>query len=547
MNVKLINCLKIFRDTFPPYGLGVLNAFLNSHSIRSDIFDLDVVVKYHNSLGEKSSIVNLRYLRENYDTIYSILKLNKFDSYLDMQFERMLKKINLNGVDVVGLNSHDSEIYVPLYLAKKIKEKTGCTVVIGGSHVKRINYDRLKYFIDNLNVDYVDYFVMLYPDKFFLRLNENKIRKTLQGKAEIFPEEEYIKNPNNKTLEGVSDKHLDFTIPLYNKEHLELYKIDMKKIRFFYPRFNNVLLNKLESLDGGKPILILPYIFMKGCTHNCAFCFAGLQKPFKLDVEKVVSSVKAMKEEYKCDNFYFINNNLVMDKEYAINLFKRLSDETGIKWSDASSIRGLDNKMLKLMSDSGCIQLLFGLESASQKILKYVHKNIDYNEIGYYTKCFKNCDKNNIWVVVDLILGFPYETRDDIRRSVSYIEENKEFINGVYPLYFTMFDSSVMFSNPKKYGLEIVDDKVVRERIMSVFGKDVDVYRKVFYRTFPFNEIDGGLGWEEKQNQIRRTFRRFNRYVSNRFKTQIYVHYPIFFLYNMFNGNKKDIVRFLTP
>lgn len=546
MKVKLINCLKIFRDSFPPYGLGIINAFLNNHSIKSDIFDLDIVVKYHNSLGKRSSAVNLDYLKRNYDSIYRILKLKKFNFYLDLQFEKMLKKINLNDVDVVGLNSHDNEIYTSLYLAKKIKEKRGCTVVIGGSHIKRISYDRLKYFIENLNINYVDYFVKIKPDAFFLRLDKNKAYNTM-GKPEIFPGEESAKISSDKKSDyDDSFKYFDFGIPMYNKEHLELYKIDMKKIKFFYPKFNNLLLNKFENLHDSKPILILPYVFMRGCTHNCAFCFAGLQKPFKLDIETVLSGIKAMKEEYKCDNFYFLNNNLVMDKEYAIKLFKKMSDEVNIRWSDASSIKGLDYKMLKLMSDSGCIQLLFGLESASQKILKYVHKNVNYNKIEYYTNCFKNCDKNNIWVVVDMILGFPYETQEDIERSVKYLDENKNLINGVFPLSFTMYDNSVMFTNPKKYGLEIADDKLIRERTASVFGKDADVYRKIYYRTFPFNELETGLSWESKQNQIKRTYMNFNRYLSRTFKTKIYVHYPIFFLYDMFDGNKKDIMKFLA-
>lgn len=539
MKVKLINNLKIFRDTFPPYGLGVMNAFLNNNSIKSDIFDLDIVVKYHNSLGKGPYAVNIDYLRKNYSKIYRILKKKINDRYMDLQFERMLKKINLNDVDVVGINSHDSEIYISLYLAKKIKEKKDCTVVIGGSHALRLSYERMIYFIDELNINYVDYIVAQKPYNFFLKLDKGEF-PLHNKKVKLLPEKKDIIKPNDEKFY----KTYDFNVPLYNKEHLELYNIDIKKIKFFYPRLNKFLIDKFKTLNN-KPVLVLPYLFTRGCINNCAFCFAGLQKPIKVDVDIVMSNIKAMQKKYKCNNFYFLNNNISGDKEYAIKLSKRLADETNIMWSDAASIKGLDSPTLKLMSDSGCIQLLFGLESASQRMLKYVHKNIDYNEIEYYTRCFKDCDKNNIWVVADVIAGFPYETEDDIKKSISYLDKNRDIINGVFVLQFIMFDNSPMYKNPKKYRLEIVGEEELRKKIISKFGNDVDVYQKIYYRNLPFNEVDTGLNWWEKQKQVRVTRRRVNQYIYKRFKTNFYVHYPIFYLYNAFDGDKKGIIEFL--
>lgn len=540
MRVKLINCLKLFRDTFPPYGLGMINTFLRNNSIKSEIFDLDIAVKHKNSLKQKSTNVHHGYLKNNYDNMYKFLKLKNPNCYLDFQFEKMVKEINLNDVDVVGINSHDDEIYMSLYLAKKIKEKSGCYIAIGGSHVVRMPENRLKYFINDLGIDYVDCFVKSKkPYNFFLELQKSKRYTESKGKPEIFSK---TKDTKNTETENKSDVN----IPLYNKDHLELYKMDIKKIKHFYPRLNDLLINKFENLQKGKPVLILPYVFTGGCVNKCAFCFASMEKPYKADIESVISDIKAMQKEHQCDNFYFLNNNVTMDKEYALKLFKKFSDELSIRWSDASSIRNLDKKTLSIMADSGCIQLLFGLESASQKLLNYTNKNANYNKVEYYTKCFENCDKNNIWVVVDIIAGLPYETEEDIKRSIDYLEKNKKFINGVFVLPFSLYQNSLMAYNPKKYGLEILNEEQTKEDVLKRLGKNVDVYKEIYYRTLTFNEIDGGLNWIEKQEKIERTRKTFKDYISNSFKTHFYVHYPIFFLYNAFNNDKKNIIRFLT-
>ncbi len=104
-------------------------------------------------------------------------------------------------------------------------------------------------------------------------------------------------------------------------------------------------------------------------------------------------------------------------------------------------------------------------------------------------------------------VGFPYETEDDIQRTVRYLDSNKSLISGIFVLPFTMYDNSVMFKSPRKYGLEIVNEERVREKVISRFGKDVDVYRKINYRNMPFNEIDKELNWREKQKQIKKDYK----------------------------------------
>lgn len=540
MKVKLINTVKLFRDTFPPYGLGLINAFLNNNSIESDIFDLDIVVKHQNSLLDMRLFIDLDYLRMNYDDIYDMLKLGILDPYFDIQFEKFVNKIDFNDVDVAGLTCPDNEIYTSLYLAKKIKNKFGCTTIIGGTHIVRMSSNRLRYFIDTLKVNYVDYFVKEKEYDFFLGLLGGKLPKH-QNRAKIFP---YKKELNHQC--GVKfDKKcfINFDIPLYNKEHLALYKIDIKKIKHFYPRLNSTLVDKFSKL-GGEPVLILPYVFTKGCPNNCAFCFAGLQKFEEEDVDITISRIKTMQKEYDCNNFFFLNNNIIANKKNAEILFKRLKNEMSIKWCDSCAINGLDDPMLKLMSSSGCIQLLFGLESGSQRILEYVHKNINYNKIKFYTECFKNCNKNNIWVVADLIAGIPYETDEDVERTLNCLDLNRDLINGILTLPFALHEDSAMYKNPSKYGLRILDEKVARKRIKEKYGANVDVYKKIYYRDILFDEVNGLDCWK-KQKQIKASKQKIGNYAYKNFTTQFSIHYAIFYLYNLFNGNKKEIISYL--
>lgn len=532
MKIKLVNATKLFNETFPPYGLALINTFLSKNSIKSSIFDLDIVVKHHNSLGKEPLFVDRDYLRKNYSKIYDVLKGNAADEYLELQFDKMLEKINLKGFDVVGINNHDNEIYISLYLAKKIKEKQDCTIVIGGTQVRRMDANRLRCFIADLNIKYVDFFVKHNPYDFFLKMDKYKTA-TKPDKPEVHEKERDWSDMNN------------YAIPLYNKEHLELYKTDMSKIHFYY-KLSDPLLAKfkdLKSVKNCKPLLILPYKFMEGCTNNCAFCFTH-KNTFKLDIDTVLTNIKAMGKQYNCKNFYFLNNNIIMDKKYAASLFKQMSEEINIRWCDSISIRGVNPSTAKSMAGSGCIQLLFGLESASPKLLKYTNKNRGYNDLKHYMRCFKTCDKNSIWVIIDLIAGLPYETMEDIKQTMNFLEKNRDIINGIFVNRFTLLKKSTFSNNPDSYKLRILNDDSVVKKMKSESSKESDFYYKN-YRTLFFDETEG-LNWEAKQKQIDQSSKMLRAYVSEKFKTHFYSHYPIFLLYEAFQDNKKEIIKFLN-
>jgi radical SAM superfamily enzyme YgiQ (UPF0313 family) len=502
-------------------GLAKINSSLNTNSIQSEIFDLDIMVKYHNSLKKQRLFVDLEYLRTNYSALYSILKATRFDEYMDSQFDKILQKMNLSNIDVVGLNSMHNEIYFPLYLAKKIKKHYGCAIVIGGIHISRIPEEKLLFLKNDIGVDYVDHFIRDDPTSFFLSLDKD-----------------YSFSKQSSGLEMQSD----YTGHQYNKEHLDLYRIEMDKIEYFYPNLNKNLINRLIELRNAKPLLILPYQFIEGCSNKCAFCYnGGNTHVHAKEPERVLSDLQALQKDYRCHDFYFLNNNIMADKEYSMKLFKMLSKETSIKWSDCASINYVDDTTATLMNQSGCISLLFGLESGSQRILRYVNKNSGYNRLEYYTRCFNVSDKNNIWVGATLIVGFPFERKMDYDATVSFLEANRHLINGVYVFPFILFRNSLIYQNIEAFRLRLADTNEVAEHIQK--RCQGDVFSEVFYMHHPFHEI-GGLSWQARLLQMNHYYEKLRNHIDKMYPTKFYHHYPLYVLYDTLK-NKKDILNWL--
>ena len=73
------------------------------------------------------------------------------------------------------------------------------------------------------------------------------------------------------------------------------------------------------------------------------------------------------------------------------------------------------------MKASGCYKLTFGLETGSQKTLKFIRKT--QQDLQEAKRIIEYCNKIGIWTHSPFIIGFPYEERADMEETMRYAEE----------------------------------------------------------------------------------------------------------------------------
>ena len=75
----------------------------------------------------------------------------------------------------------------------------------------------------------------------------------------------------------------------------------------------------------------------------------------------------------------------------------------------------VNEESMKAMAGSGCVEIRFGIESGSDKILKLTKKGFDSHKalkvISQAKKIFRSVDAFYIW-------GFPFETLEDFNTSL---------------------------------------------------------------------------------------------------------------------------------
>lgn len=104
----------------------------------------------------------------------------------------------------------------------------------------------------------------------------------------------------------------------------------------------------------------------RGCPYACDFCASSIRLTprFKTKpVERVLAEIRQIKEIWNHPFIEFADDNTFADKAHARELVRALIPE-GIRWFTESDISvARDPELLTLLRESGCEQILIGLES----------------------------------------------------------------------------------------------------------------------------------------------------------------------------------------
>lgn len=167
----------------------------------------------------------------------------------------------------------------------------------------------------------------------------------------------------------------------------------------------------------------------KGCPGRCAFCYnAHFHHSVhrKRPIEHVIREIRSLVAEYGADGIYLedeIFRTNSKDITEACEAFKN----SGIDfvWGCKCRIGMLTPEDFRIMYESGCRWIFFGVESASEEMRRNMHKEIKLDDVK---PDIANCTKAGILPITSFIIGLPDETCEQLKETVEFIQSLKDSV-----------------------------------------------------------------------------------------------------------------------
>ena len=179
--------------------------------------------------------------------------------------------------------------------------------------------------------------------------------------------------------------------------------IDVKDTQIDYDKFNiNEYLDQKE----------FPVIFSKYCPYQCTFCNAQKTGLMQRNLDIVKKELEYLKKK-GVKRINLCGNNLTINKE---NFFKicEIMKNLNLEWIGDGRVNHITEDMYKPLKESKGM-ILFGIESASQKILNKMKKQIKIKQI---IKIAEELKKRDIPFIYSFMFGLPWDSFKSFKEIV---------------------------------------------------------------------------------------------------------------------------------
>ena len=131
-----------------------------------------------------------------------------------------------------------------------------------------------------------------------------------------------------------------------------------------------------------KADFVLPVLSGRGCTFKCTFCYRMDQGFRQRSNESIIEETKLLKKDYGITYICFSDELLMSSKERTIGLCEAfLKANLNIRWNCNGRLNYAKPDVLRIMKESGCVFINYGIESMDDEVLRNMNKALTTKQI----------------------------------------------------------------------------------------------------------------------------------------------------------------------
>ncbi|MDE2490869.1 MAG: radical SAM protein [Elusimicrobia bacterium] len=152
-----------------------------------------------------------------------------------------------------------------------------------------------------------------------------------------------------------------------------------------------------------------------GCVAKCTFCHRFYKGYTAADPKSVNDYIDMLVEKYDVGTIFFWEENWGSDKKATRQIVEHLKARR-LNWiAGATRVSTIDDETIREWKEAGCVQIGFGIETGSQKILDTMEKK---TTVRQNVEALRSCYRHRLLTCVLVLLGMPGETEETVDETI---------------------------------------------------------------------------------------------------------------------------------
>ena len=243
-----------------------------------------------------------------------------------------------------------------------------------------------------------------------------------------------------------------------------------------------------------------PLIASRGCPYNCSFCSVPYLKDMysttdgrflrRRSVESVIEELVHARDRLGANYVWFFDEEFLFHRKWMRQFLPAYRDRVGLPWyCEAHPDSFLDEGFVRLLAESGLMDLEIGIQSASPATLELFNRPMRARDkLVALTRVFADTD---VAVVYDVILDNPLETEADVRQTLDFLLSlERPFLVQMFTLAFR--ENYPLTRKALEAGAITEADyeaKIMLGRLAEDAGHAKDLSRRAKIGEFPFVQL----------------------------------------------------------
>ena len=174
----------------------------------------------------------------------------------------------------------------------------------------------------------------------------------------------------------------------------------------------------------------------RGCLYSCTYCYGSYIRDVYKDkgcylrrrsIDSVLKELEIAKKKYNPKEILFCDDIFIHDQNWLSSFLPKYKALIGIPFVCLAfpALKEFSDDIIKLLKDSGCRGVNIGVQSICEKQRK---KNLDRPGTNLeISNIIKRFNQNKLYLCVDIIVGLPFQDRDELIEAIKFFNKFKPY------------------------------------------------------------------------------------------------------------------------